>query len=395
MNVVIGVCGGIAAYKTCELVRSLKKAGHEVNVIMTKHATEFVTPLTFRTLSHNPVTVDMFEEPEKWEVEHIALAKRADVFVIAPASLNVIGKVANGIGDDMLTTTITATTAPVLFVPAMNTNMYNNKILQKNIEVLKSFGYHFMEPDTGFLACKDVGKGRLPQISDILIEIDKLFCRKTDLNGRRILITAGPTLEAIDPVRYISNHSSGKMGYSLAEVAASRGAEVLLISGPCQVQKPQGIEYSEVSSCLDMYQKVMERFEDYDTLIMVAAVADYRCEKIEEHKIKKNNENLMLKLTRNPDIAKELGNKKGNRLLVGFCAETENLIENAKGKIKSKNFDIIIANDVTQKGAGFGSDTNIVSILDEKGGHISLPQLSKGEVADNIIDYIVEYRKNL
>jgi phosphopantothenoylcysteine decarboxylase/phosphopantothenate--cysteine ligase len=395
MNVVIGICGGIAVYKICDLVRILIKAGHNVNVIMTKNACEFVSPLTFRTLSQNLVAVEMFEEPDNYNLEHISLAKRADLFVIAPATLNVIGKVANGIGDDILTTTVSATTAPVLFVPAMNTNMYNNKILQKNIEVLKTFGYHFMEPATGLLACGDVGSGLLPEISLIHKKIEKLLEQKKDLTGRTVLITAGPTIEAIDPVRYISNHSSGKMGYALADVAIKRGAKVILVSGPCHIKACVGVEFIGVSSAEEMHRSVLSKYEESDILIMVAAVADYKCEKIETHKIKKSEDEVILKLVKNPDIAKDIGSKKGNRLLVTFCAETQNLIENAKIKIKSKNSDIIVANDITKEGSLFGGETNIVTILDKDGGILELPKLDKTEVAERIIDCIISFENNI
>lgn len=393
MQVVIGISGGIAVYKICELVRLLKKAGHSVDVIMTKHATEFVTPLTFRTLTDRPVAVDMYEDPESWEIEHIALAKKADVFVLAPATANLIGKVASGIADDMLTTTLMATVAPVLFVPAMNTHMYQNKIVQNNIAVLKGFGYHFMDPASGVLACKDVGKGRLPDVEDIFREILCMDKKKDDFKGKQILITAGPTREEMDPVRYLSNYSSGKMGYALAEAAARRGAKVTLVSGPCSLTKPQQVTMVAVNAAKEMHQAVMARYPAQDILLMVAAVADYRFETKAAQKVKKDGDSLSVTLVKNPDIAADLGKVKEHRLLVGFCAETQNLIAHGREKILAKNFDIIVANDITQEGAGFGSDTNIVTILDKKGAQLSLTKQSKTEVANRILDYIIDFEK--
>lgn len=393
VNVVIGVCGGIAAYKVCELVRLFKKSRHEVSVIMTKNATEFVTPLTFQTLSCNPVSVEMFDKPNEWDIEHISLAKKADILIVAPATANVIGKVAGGIADDLLTTTIMATKAPVVFVPAMNTNMYQNNIFQKNVEYLKTLGYNFIEPDEGELACGDIGKGKFPKVELILEKVVKIMSKKTDLIGRSILVTAGSTREAIDPVRFISNHSSGKMGYSLAEVASARGAKVCVVSGPVSLKPCEKFESINVESAQQMRDAVVEKFKDFDIIIMVAAVADYRVEHPATSKIKKADDTMQIKLVKNPDIAKEVGAMKGKRILVGFCAETNDLVENAQVKIKNKHFDIIVANDVTKPGAGFGTDTNIVTIIDRKGRKESLSLMSKVDVAERIIDYILEFEK--
>ncbi|MCX8131012.1 MAG: bifunctional phosphopantothenoylcysteine decarboxylase/phosphopantothenate--cysteine ligase CoaBC [Clostridia bacterium] len=389
-TVVIGVCGGIAAYKVVEVVSRLRRENAEVHVIMTENAAKFVTPLTFQSLSHNLVITDMFDEPKKWDVEHISLARKADMFVVAPATANIIGKVANGIADDMLTTTIMATRAPVLFVPAMNSAMYENPIVQSNISKLASYGYLFMEPGTGVMAAEgEYGKGRLPEPEAIVAWIEKILNPERDLEGKRILITAGPTREAIDPVRFISNHSSGKMGYAMAEAAVKRGAEVILVSGPVNIKKPDNLKFIDVISAEEMYDAVMKNYEQCQAMIMVAAVADYKCAQISDKKIKKKSDQMTIELKRNHDITKELGKIKGNRILVGTCAETNDLIENAKSKLKSKNLDMIMANDVTLEGAGFGVDTNIVKILLKSGEIKELPLMSKLEVAEEVLDEIV------
>jgi len=397
-TVVVGVCGGIAAYKAVEVVSRLKKLGAEVNVIMTKNATQFVTPLTFQTISHNPVITDMFAEPKIWDVQHISLAEKADLMLIAPATANIIGKTANGIADDMLSTTIMATKAPVLFVPAMNTNMYDNPVVQQNISRLKSLGYIFMEPDTGLLACGVSGRGRMPDPQAVTDYAVSILCpaagaggdaAQADMQGINVLITAGPTIEPIDPVRYISNHSSGKMGYAIAEAAVQRGASVKLISGPVHLKEPSGVEMVHIKTAQDMYEAVMDNYKDYDVIIMMAAVADYRCAEMADNKIKKSNDEMVIKLIKNPDIAKELGKIKGKRILVGACAETENLVDNALSKIKSKNFDIIMANDVTMEGAGFEVDTNIVKIIDKNGNIKDYPIMSKKEVASKLLDAVM------
>ncbi|TCO78976.1 bifunctional phosphopantothenoylcysteine decarboxylase/phosphopantothenate--cysteine ligase CoaBC [Marinisporobacter balticus] len=386
-NVIVGVTGGIAAYKAADVVSRLKKQGFNINVIMSKSAQEFINPLTFQSLSQNYVVTDMFDEHKTWEVEHISLAKKADLFLVVPATANVIGKIANGIADDMLTTTIMATKAQVLIAPAMNTNMYENHIVQENIEKLKALGYAFVEPQEGRLACGDVGKGKLAEPKEIVREAMEQLASKKELVGKKILVTAGPTREAIDPVRYITNHSSGKMGYAIAEMAASKGAEVRLVSGPTNLKKPFGVEKIDVDTTNEMYQAVLKSFEWADIVIKSAAVADYRPNFVSKNKIKKEDSDFTIQLTRNPDILKELGKrKKTNKILVGFAAETQNLLYNAKNKIKNKNLDFIVANDLTKEGAGFKSDTNIVSIIDRNGQIENYEKMSKKDLAEIILD---------
>lgn len=389
-KVVVGVCGGIAAYKVVEVVSRLKKLNADVNVIMTENAVKFVTPLTFQSISHNPVVTDMFDEPKQWDIQHISLATKADIIVVAPATANIIGKVANGIADDMLSTTIMASKAPVVFVPAMNTNMYENPIVQDNIKKLSQRGYIFIDTETGLMACGTVGSGRLPEPSSIVENITGIIGGKSDLKGLKFLITAGPTQEPIDPVRYISNHSSGKMGYAIAEKACKRGAEVRLVSGPVNLKALDRVEVVKVKTADDMYNEVMKSYKEFDVLIMVAAVADYKCADIAQKKIKKKDENLTLNLVKNPDIAKELGKVKGNRILVGFSAETNDLVNNASEKLAAKNLDLIIANDVTQEGAGFGTDTNIIKIIKRNGDITDYPIMSKAEAGDKILDEVLK-----
>ncbi|MDD5878474.1 MAG: bifunctional phosphopantothenoylcysteine decarboxylase/phosphopantothenate--cysteine ligase CoaBC [Clostridiales bacterium] len=389
-TVVIGVSGGIAVYKACDIVSRLKKLNANVHVIMTNNATEFVTPLTFQSLSQNYVVNDMFEEPKTCDVEHISLAKKADVFLIAPATANVIGKIANGICDDMLTTTVMATTGKVLIAPAMNTNMYRNPILQRNITILKELGYNFVDPESGRLACGDVGEGKLAQPEVIVNEVVNLLTdEEKDLQGQKIMITAGPTVESIDPVRYLTNRSTGKMGYAIAKQAANRGAEVTLVSGPTNIAPPSNIKkLIKIESAKDMYNAIIENFDDNQVIIKSAAVADYKPKTYSDKKIKKNDDDLVIKLDRNKDIAYELGKIKKDKILVGFAAETNDIIENAKGKIQKKNFDFIVANDLTEEGAGFGTDTNIVKIIDKEGNINKYPQMKKDEVANVILDKV-------
>ena len=388
-TVVLGVSGGIAVYKACDLVSKLKKAGINVHVIMTKSATEFVAPLTFQTLSQNYVVEDMFESPKTWDVEHISLAKKADLFVLAPATANVIGKVANGISDDMLTTTVMATKAKVLVAPAMNTNMYENPIVQRNIQILKDLNYEFVEPESGRLACGDVGSGKLASVDTIFEKIISLLNVEQDLKGTSIIVTAGPTVESIDPVRYITNRSTGKMGYSIAKKAIERGADVTLISGPTNILPPQNLKkFIKTESAEDMYNAVLENIKDNQVVIKSAAVADYKPKGYSDKKIKKSDDDLSIKLDRTKDIALEIGKIKEDKILVGFAAETNDLLENAKGKIKKKNLDFIVANDLTQEGAGFGVDTNIVKVIDKDGNISEYPKMKKEEVADVILDKI-------
>lgn len=388
-TIVIGVSGGIAVYKTLDVISRLRKLGVNVYVIMTASATEFVTPLSFQSLSQNYVVCDMFEDPKTWDVEHISLAKKADVFLIAPATANTIGKMANGIADDMLTTTVMATKAKVLIAPAMNTNMYENPIVQRNINILKELGYNFIDPESGRLACGDTGKGKLATPENIVDEVVKLLSTEQDLKGKSIIVTAGPTMESIDPVRFISNRSSGKMGYAIAAQAINRGAHVTLISGPTNLTPPQNLKkLIRIESAKDMYDAVTENLDVNQVVIKSAAVADYKPKDYSDKKIKKSNDDLSIELDRNKDIAYEIGKIKNDKVLVGFAAETNDLIENAKGKVKKKNLDFIVANDLTKEGAGFGVDTNIVKIIDKEGNITEYPKMKKEEVANVILDKV-------
>ncbi|MGZ6292229.1 MAG: bifunctional phosphopantothenoylcysteine decarboxylase/phosphopantothenate--cysteine ligase CoaBC [Syntrophales bacterium] len=386
-KIVLGITGGIAAYKSAELTREFVKKGAFVRVIMTKNAAEFITRLTLQTLSGHPVFTEMFAPLADFDMAHISLAEYADIIVIAPATANIIGKIAAGLADDILTTTVMATKAPVLICPAMNVNMYNNSIVKENIGRLKAQGYLFMVPGYGELACKAEGYGRLPEIPDIVEEVESILTTK-DLKEEKILVTAGPTREPFDPVRYITNYSSGKMGYALAIAAKRRGARVTLISGPTALPAPRDIKFIPVASAVDMRDAVMEHLDSATVVIKAAAVADYRPSLRATAKIKKGGGGLDLQLERNPDIILEIGRKKGNRILVGFAVETENLVENARNKMKKKKMDIIVANDVTKEGAGFGYDTNIIKILSPEGGIENIPLMSKMEVADRILDRV-------
>ncbi|WP_027701535.1 bifunctional phosphopantothenoylcysteine decarboxylase/phosphopantothenate--cysteine ligase CoaBC [Metaclostridioides mangenotii] len=388
-TVVLGVSGGIAVYKSCDLVSKLKKLGLNVHVIMTKAATEFVSPLTFQSLSQNYVVSDMFAEPKTWDVEHISLAKKADLFLIVPATANVIGKIANGIADDILTTTVMATKAPILLAPAMNTNMFENVIVQKNIEFLEGLGYNFVEPDSGRLACGDIGAGKLANVDTIVSRVVDMLNVEQDLKGQKIVVTAGPTVERIDPVRYLSNRSTGKMGYSIATEAAKRGAEVTLISGPTNLKAPNGLsKYVQIESAEDLYKAVVDNFDDNKVIIQSAAVADYRPNEYSDKKIKKSDGDLVINLGRNKDVAYEIGKNKKDKVLVAFAAETNDLVRHAKGKITKKNLDFIVANDLTQEGAGFKADTNIVKIIDREGSIEEYPIMKKEEVANIILDKV-------
>ena len=385
-KIVLGITGGIAAYKSAELTREFVKKEAFVRVIMTKNAAEFITPLTLQTLSGHPVFTNMFTPLTDFDMVHISLAEYADIIVIAPATANVIGKIAAGLADDILTTTVMATKAPVLICPAMNVNMYNNAIVKENIGRITARGHLFMAPGYGELACKAEGYGRLPEIPDIVEEVESILTPK-DLKGEKILVTAGPTREPFDPVRYITNYSSGKMGYALAIAGKRRGAHVTLISGPTVLPAPRDIKFIPVASAVDMRDAVMDHLDSATVVIKAAAVADYRPSLRSAAKIKKGD-GLDLQLERNPDIILEVGRKKGSRILVGFAVETENLVENARNKMKKKNMDIIVANDVTKEGAGFGHDTNIIKILSPEGGIENIPLMSKMEVADRILDRV-------
>ena len=394
-TVVIGVSGGIAVYKALDVISRLRKLGVNIHVIMTKSATEFVTPLSFQSLSQNYVVCDMFEEPKTWDVEHISLAKKADVFLVAPATANIIGKIANGIADDMLTTTIMATKGKVLIAPAMNTNMYENPIVQKNISTLKELGYNFVEPEIGRLACGDIGKGKLATPETIVDDVVNLLMQKQDLKGKKIVVTAGPTIESVDPMRYITNRSTGKMGYSIANEAIKRGADVTLISGPTNLTPPQNLKkLVKIESAQDMYDAVIDNLDKNDVIIKSAAVADYKPKNYSNKKIKKSDNDLVIELDRNKDIAYEIGKIKNNKILVGFAAETNDLLENATNKIKKKNLDFIVANDLTKEGAGFGVDTNIVKIIDKEGNISDYPKMKKEEVANVILDKVKSLLKS-
>ena len=385
--VVLGVTGSIAAYKAAELTSRLKKLNADVHIIMTKSACEFITPLTLRTLSQNNVVYDMFKEPVSWEIGHISLAQKADVMVIVPATANVIGKVTSGIADDMLTATIMAAKCPVLFAPAMNTNMYKNPIVQKNINTLKSYGYNFIEPSSGRLACGNAGIGKLADIDNIVENIIDTLTFNKDLKGKTVLVTAGPTVESIDPVRYITNHSTGKMGIEIARAAKHRGASVILIKGPTELKALRGVREIKVSSAVEMYNSVMENFSDADIIIKAAAVSDYRPVETGKEKLKKKEDRMDIKLIKNPDILKELGQKKKKgQVLIGFSMETENIEEYAATKVLEKNLDFIVANDVTKEGAGFGVDTNIVKLIYKDDVTETLPLMSKYELGHEILN---------
>ncbi len=387
-SVVLGVSGGIACYKAVELLRLLVQGGSSVQVILTSGAMEFVTPLTFQTLSGHPVASELFSLTQESEIGHINLADQADLLVIAPATANVIGKMAAGIADDLLTTVVMATQAPVLIVPSMNIHMFENPVLQENIQRLKRLGYHFMEPADGYLACGYEGKGRLPEPPTIVEEIQRLL-KKKDLVGERFLVTAGPNREPLDPVRYISNRSSGKMGYALARVGARRGGEVTLISGPTSLVSPPGVRLISVTTAAEMRQAILKEFPSVTAVLMAAAVADYSPDKLVAKKIKRGDAPIQIRLKPNPDILRELGMKKNGQILIGFAAETEDLIANASKKLREKNLDLIVANNVTEEGSGFDVDTNSATILDRRGAVHPLPLMAKEELADRIYDYFV------
>ncbi len=395
-NIVVGVSGGIAAYKACDVVSKLKKQGFEIDVIMTKNAQEFVSPLTFQTLSNQTVVTDMFETPSDWNVEHIELAKKADVFVIVPATANIIGKIANGIADDMLTTTIMATEAKKVIVPAMNTKMYHNPFVQENILKLKRHGYYFIEPVSGLLACGDTGKGKMEDPTVIVEELCLIANQTKEMDGCKVTVTAGATTEDIDPVRYLTNRSTGKMGYAIAEQAILKGATVVLISGKTNLKPPRGLsKFIEVRSAEEMYQEVKREFFDTDILIKAAAVADFTPKVVAKNKIKKQDENLVIDLKRTKDIAFEMGQlKKSNQVMVGFAAETESVLEHAVQKLKKKNLDFIVSNDLTKSGAGFGTDTNIVNFLLPDGEIEKYDLMKKKEVADRILEKAHTILKN-
>lgn len=390
-NIVLGVTGSIAAYKACDITSKLAKKSINIDVIMTKSATNFVHPLTFQTLSSNVVNVDMFDDIKYWEVNHISLAKKADILLIAPATANIIAKLANGIADDMLSSVALATKNQIIIAPAMNTNMYENPATIENIEKLKKRGVKFIEPDNGMLACKDIGKGKLADVDTIVDIIDFYLNKTNELENKNILITAGATIEDIDPVRYITNNSTGKMGYALAEVSALMGANVTLISSKNNLKLPYGIKnHITIRSAKDMYDEVLSLYDNMDIVIKSAAVADYTPLQKLDNKMKKCDANLSITLKRTNDIIKKLGELKKHQILVGFAAETQNVYEYAKNKMVQKNMDMIVANDVSMNGAGFGTDTNIVQILFKDNTSIQVPQTSKQDLSKIILNSIKE-----
>ena len=390
-HIVVGVCGGIAAYKAAGLVSHLRQAGADVHCIMTANAAKLVTPITFGELSGNDVTVDMFANIYKWDVEHIALARMADVFVIAPATADIIGKVANGIADDMLSTTVMATKAKVIFVPSMNTNMYENPIVQENMAKLRAHGYLVVEPESGHLACNTNGKGRFPKLESIMDAVEKALFGKGLLKGKKIIVSAGGTQEAIDPVRYISNRSSGRMGYAIARAAAMEDADVTLVSCTTALPVPSGVKIEYVRDARELCRAMDSHFDDCDAAIMAAAVSDYRPKVQATQKIKKESHDVLnIELTQNPDILYGLGQKKKGQFLVGFAAETNDVIEHGKEKLKRKNLDMLVANDVAMPGAGFNVPTNIASLLYKDGTMEQYPKMTKDELGHIIVEKISE-----
>ena len=396
-TVVLGVTGSIAAYKIANLASMLVKKYADVHVIMTENATNFINPITFETLTGNKCLVDTFDRNFQFNVEHVALAKRADVFMVAPASANIIGKIAGGISDDMLSTTIMPAKCPKIIAPAMNTGMIENPIVQDNIKKLESYGYEIVESATGYLACGDTGKGKLPDAEVLQDYILKAIAKEKDMAGVRLLVTAGPTREAIDPVRYITNHSTGKMGYAIARQAMLRGADVTLVTGKVEIEPPRFVNVVDITSAQDMYEAVMDRSTEQDVIIKAAAVADYRPAEVAEHKIKKADGDMSIKLSRTKDILLALGNQrieKGiqDQIICGFSMETRDLIENSRKKIDSKHIDLIAANNLKVAGAGFGVDTNVLTLI-TRDSISELPMMSKEECADMLLDRIMEMRK--
>lgn len=393
-KIVVGVTGGIAAYKAVEVVSRLRKAGAEVHVIMTREAAQFVTELTFREISGRPVALDMWSKVTQFQVEHVALATLADLILVVPATANLLAKAAAGIADDMLTTTLLATKAPIYMAPSMNTVMYENPVTQKNIATLRSRGVQILEPDEGHLACGTSGKGRLPEPAAIVSFVQNGFRRQKEMAGRKLLVTAGGTIEPLDPVRFIGNRSTGRMGYAIAEEAACRGAEVVLISGPTSLPDPCGVRVVRLETACEMRDAVLQAFSSADAVIKAAAVADYRPAEISPHKIKKSNDDLVLHLVRNPDILYELGQKKTHQILVGFAAETRRVDEYAHSKLERKNLDFIVANDVSEPDAGFAVETNRIKIFDRNGHVTAYPLKSKRELAGIILDHVASIWEN-
>ncbi len=388
-TILLGVTGGIAIHKSLDFASQLLKAGADVHVVMTENATRLVNPLQFQVISRNPVLLDLFQVGQEWKPPHIDLADRADLLVIAPATANILGKLANGIADDPLSTIAIAVHCPILVAPAMNGHMYHNSFVQKNIDILREHGMQFVAPESGDLACGYKGIGRLSPIDIILERTHEILGKCQDLQGKRILVTAGATREYLDPVRFITNASSGKMGYALAQAAAARGGTVQLISGHATVPPPPGIEICHVRTTLEMHEAVLQAFEETDIVVMAAAPADYRPAEFTPHKIKKRTDALTLALEKNPDTAQTLGASKTHQLIVCFAAETNDVLENAREKLIRKNCELIVANDILAEGAGFAGDTNVVTLLDSTGNCEQLPRLSKRDVADAIFDRVV------
>lgn len=389
-TVVLGVTGSIAAYKMANVASMLVKRGCEVHVVMTKNATHFINPIAFESLTNTKCLVETFDRNFQFHVAHVSLTDKADVMLIAPASANVIGKIAGGIADDMLTTTVMACQKPVIIAPAMNTKMYENPILQDNLDKLRRFGYEIIEPASGHLACGTSGAGKMPSEEVLVSYIERCISKEKDLKGKKVLVTAGPTVESIDPVRYISNHSSGRMGYAIAKAAMLRGAEVTLVSGPTSLEPPMFVNTVNIRSAADMYEAVMERRDEQDIIIKAAAVADYTPAEVSDEKVKKKDDEMRIPLTRTKDILKALGeNRKDGQFLCGFSMETQNMLENSRAKLKKKNIDMIVANNLKEEGAGFKTDTNVVTLITEK-EELPLPLMSKDEVADHLLDFILK-----
>ena len=392
-HIIVAVSAGIAAYKAIEVVSRLRKKGAEVKVVMTQNATYIASPLSFGEISGHPVALDMFEQVHQWDVEHIALATWADAYVVVPATANVIGKIYAGIADDMLTTTIMATTAPKYLCPAMNTEMYNNPITQRNLEGLRSLGYHIMDPAEGWLACGITGVGRLPEPEAIVDWLEAKMCSTNELEGTTILVTAGGTQESIDPVRYIGNRSSGKMGYAIAEQAAHMGAKVILVSAPTSLPIPSGVDFISVDSAVSMQEAVEARYNDVNVVIMAAAVSDFRVLHKAEQKIKKM-ESMTIELVKNPDILQGLGSKKSHQILVGFAAETEHVIKYGQDKVAKKNLDMLVANDVSKSNAGFNVDTNEGYFLYPDKEPKEMPNMKKSDLARHILREVIDLVAN-
>jgi len=398
MRITLGVTGGVAAYKAAELVRRLQQEGHTVQVVMTRSAREFITPLTFAALSGQKVITDLFSDSSGGEanlesaIEHIAVAQRTDLLLVAPATADIIAKFARGIADDFLTTLHLASTAPVVVAPAMNVNMWNHAATRENVETLRARGAKIVEPDEGYLACGMTGPGRLAGLEEILAAVHEVTKAQRDLEGETILVSAGPTCEDLDPVRYITNRSSGKMGYAVAEAAAKRGAKVILVSGPVNLETPAGVERIDARTAEEMHQAVLERFANVSIAILAAAVADYRPAQPHVEKIKKGSAPMTISLEPTTDILAEVAENKGNKILVGFAAETDHVAENARKKLASKNADLIVANDVTAEGAGFDRDTNVVTLFSRDGRDLALPKMPKSDVAERILDEVLRLR---